>query len=137
MNSVAFEIATIDHVVIRVRDMGPMLAFYRDVLGCALIKHNEKVGLYHLRAGDAMIDLLQVGGMRPPANRKTDSQNMDHVALRLARFDADQLTSYFAGHGIDIGDPMQRFGAAGDGLSVYLHDPEGNQIELKAPAQGQ
>ena len=32
----------IDHVVIRVRDLQPMLAFYTDVLGCEVAKHNAQ-----------------------------------------------------------------------------------------------
>ena len=41
----------IDHVVIRVRDLQPMLAFYTDVLGCEVAKHNAPLDLWHLRAG--------------------------------------------------------------------------------------
>jgi glyoxylase I family protein len=35
---------------------------------------------------------------------------------------------------ISVGETVERYGAEGTGPSVYFHDPEGNQIELKGPA---
>mgnify|MGYP001811789971 CR=1 FL=1 len=58
-----FQIKGIDHVVIRASDLGPMLEFYIDVLGCALERQNEEIGLYQLRAGASLIDLVPVGGV--------------------------------------------------------------------------
>ena len=116
----------IDHVVLRVRDAGVMLAFYRDVLGCDLVKHNESVGLYHLRAGSSMIDLMDVAGEPEP-----EGQNMDHVALRLNNFDAPAIQAWLRARDIEVSDAVMRFGAAGDALSLYLKDPEGNLLELK------
>jgi glyoxylase I family protein len=34
-----------------------------------------------------------------------------------------------------VGETVQRYGAEGNGPSVYFNDPEGNQIELKGAAQ--
>jgi extradiol dioxygenase family protein len=36
-------------------------------------------------------------------------------------------------HNVDAGPIESRFGAEGEGPSIYLHDPEGNMIELKGP----
>jgi len=116
--------------------MERMLAFYRDVLGCTLAKHNEKFGLMHLRAGTSMIDLLPVTSERgreagPPPG---PGPNMDHLCLRVDPFDADALMAYLRSHGIEPGEVKQRFGAEGDGPSIYLTDPEGNGVELKGPS---
>ena len=60
----------IDHVVIRCRDLDAMLRFYRDVLGCSLARHNAKLGIHHLRAGAALIDLV---------DRKSTRLNSSHT----------------------------------------------------------
>lgn len=56
--------------------------------------------------------------MTPPYTIDT----IDHVVIR----------AHLAGHGGDVGDIGTRFGAEGDGLSLYVTDPEGNVVELKA-----
>jgi glyoxylase I family protein len=128
----------IDHVVLRARDIDVMLVFYRDVLGCDVVKHNEPMGLYHLRAGSSMIDLVDMNGKLGPdrgAAPGLEGHNMDHFALRLNSFDADALQAWFRSQDVEVGDEVQRFGAAGDGPSMYLSDPEGNRLELKGPSQ--
>lgn len=64
-------IRAIDHVVLRVADMAAMTRFYCDALGCHVEKEQPDLGLVQLRAGDALIDLLSVGGPidRPTAAR--------------------------------------------------------------------
>jgi hypothetical protein len=38
-----------------------------------------------------------------------------------------------AAHDIAITDSGQRYGAEGDGPSIYILDPDGNSVELKGP----
>ena len=130
----------IDHVVIRVRDLEPMLAFYTEVLGCEVAKHNAPLDLWHLRAGSALIDLVPVNGVlgrsggasgdtKPPA---ASGHNVDHVAFKVQPFDPPALLSHLQSHGIDAKATLQsRFGTDGDGPSIQFTDPEGNGIELK------
>jgi len=131
-----FAILGIDHVVLRCRDPDRMLDFYRGVLGCTVAKRNDRLGLVHLRAGQAMIDLVAVDGElgraggAPPA---TEGRNMDHVCLRIEPFDTTTLRERFSTLGILAGEPGIRFGAEGDGPSIYVLDPEGNRVELKGP----
>ena len=132
----------IDHVVIRVRDLEPMLAFYTEVLGCELAKHNAPLDLWHLRAGSALIDLVPVDGVLgrsggasgdtdPPA---ASGRHVDHVAFKVQPFNASALLAHLQAHGIDAKATLQtRFGAEGDGPSIQFTDPEGNGIELKGP----
>jgi hypothetical protein len=40
-------------------------------------------------------------------------------------------------HGIEVGEIRRRYGAEGNGISIYLTDPEGNMVELKGPSDGQ
>jgi len=56
------QIRQVDHVVLRVSNLQAMMRFYIDVLGCTLEKVQENVGLWQLRAGAALIDLVPVDG---------------------------------------------------------------------------
>ncbi|MBL8704918.1 MAG: VOC family protein [Rhodospirillales bacterium] len=132
------EVARIDHIVLRVRDVPCAIKFYRQVLGCAVAHRQPKLGLVHLRAGASMIDLITLDGplgrMGGAAPLKKGRRNLDHFALRVERFDEPALRRHLARFGIDMGQPARRYGAEGEGLSVYFSDPEGNVIELKGPA---
>lgn len=129
-----FTVQGIDHVVIRVRDLERAVAFYRDVLGLAVEKTLAHLGLVHLRAGAALIDLVAVdgelgrrGGVAPAPG----SHNVDHVCLRVEPFDFAALRDALAAHGVGVDGPHDNYGAEGDGPALYLRDPEGNAIELK------
>jgi glyoxylase I family protein len=134
--SMAIKIRDIDHVVLRVRDPVRMQAFYCDVLGCTVAKVQERIGLVQLQAGRSMIDLIDVNGIvgqagGAPPGRK--GRNMDHVCLRVEPFDGDAILSFLKAKGVDAGEVVSRFGAEGDGPSIYISDPEGNTVELKGP----
>ena len=126
----------LDHVVLRVADIDASLAWYRRVLGCAVERTIEGFGLYQLRAGTNLIDLVPVeskagrpGGGAPGRTRR----NMEHFALRIASFDEQKLRRYLRRRGIEAGETARRYGADGHGPSLYLTDPDGNTVELKGP----
>lgn len=132
-----FDIAHIDHVVIRVRDIQAMRRFYMDVVGCSVEREIDSIGLYQLRAGASLIDLvdaygeLGLKGGEPP---KGTGGNMDHLCVRVEPWDADAIQDYLRNAGAEPGDVEQRNGAEGVGPSIYFADPEGNTIEFKGPA---
>jgi len=123
-------------VVIRVRRLEPALAFYRDVLGCNVAKEQSGIGLYQLRAGQSLIDLVDVDGhlgqlySSAPAR---NAPNMDHFCLQVDPWNADAIIAHLKTHGVVVGDVEQRYGARGYGPSLYINDPEGNTVELKGP----
>jgi glyoxylase I family protein len=131
-----FAIAGLDHVVLRVIDLPAMLAFYVGVLGCPVEKEQRSIGLVQLRAGHSLIDLVPVdgplgrmGGAAPGA----EGRNLDHFCLAIDSFDEPALRAYLTGHGVDVRESGTRYGAQGNGPSLYLRDPEGNTVELKGP----
>ncbi|HEX2112864.1 MAG TPA: VOC family protein [Alphaproteobacteria bacterium] len=133
----AVDVLGIDHIVLRARDAERLTRFYCDVLGCTVEKRQDKIGLIQLRAGSALIDIVGVDGelgRMGGAAPGREGRNLDHFALRIERLDADALRTHLARHGIDMGDVKSRYGAGGEGPSVYIEDPEGNVIELKGPA---
>ena len=130
-------IAALDHLVLRVADLDRSIAFYRDVLGCTVEKWQEKMGLLQLRAGSALIDLVTLDG---PLGRDggagpgREGRNLDHFCVRLEEFDEAALRAHLAAHGVEAGATGRRYGADGYGPSIYIRDPDGNTVELKAPS---
>jgi glyoxylase I family protein len=137
MDRSPFSIKGLDHLVLRVNDLQAMLQFYVDVLGCTLEKSQESIGLYQLRAGSALIDLIPLSGKlgrMGGAGPGREGRNLDHFCLRIAPYDEAALRAHLATHGVAAGEAGSRYGAEGEGPSLYLSDPEGNVIELKGPA---
>lgn len=131
-----FKLRKIDHVVLRIHDLDASLNFYCGVLGCTIDKHQEGIGLMQVRAGDSLIDLIpldgklgRIGGAGP----QQEGRNVDHFALQVAPFDEPAIRSHLATHGITISEAGRRYGAEGDGPSIYIQDPDGNTVELKGP----
>jgi catechol-2,3-dioxygenase len=62
---------------------------------------------------------------------------MDHLCLRIEPFDQDAIVAHLVRHGVAVGEIRRRYGAQGNGISIYVSDPEGNTVELKGPSDGQ
>jgi catechol 2,3-dioxygenase-like lactoylglutathione lyase family enzyme len=128
-------IAAIDHVVFRVADLEAALNFYTEVLGATVEKVQPEIGLWQLRAGSALIDLVPVEGQlgrtggAPPA---AEGRNVDHVCFRVLPWDEAAILGHLSRHGIRA-EVAQRYGAEGEGPSIYLTDRDGNGLELKGP----
>lgn len=131
-----FNILGLDHLVLRVREIEPMLAFYCGALGCTVERRQDEIGLVQLRAGAALIDLVPVDGPLGRAGGAApgrQAHNLDHFCLRIAPFDEAQIRRQLAAHGVDAGPVESRYGAEGEGPSIYLVDPQGNGVELRGP----
>ena len=134
--SIPFAVRELDHVVLRIRDLDRTLAFYSGVLGCPVEKRQEKIGLIQLRAGRSLIDLVpldgklgRAGGTGPGA----EGRNVDHICLRVEPFDGTAILAHLRGNGLQPGPVESRYGAEGEGPSIYVNDPDGNVVELKGP----
>ena len=138
----AIQIRGLDHVVIRTSDLQRSLDFYCGTLGCREERRIDALGLVQLRAGASLIDLVDVdaplgraGGPAPDPGG--GGRNMDHFAVALSSFDAPAIRQHLLQAGLDpaaIGDVGERYGAEGNGPSMYIRDPDGNVVELKGPA---
>jgi glyoxylase I family protein len=133
------KIRGIDHLVLRVRDRRVMERFYCDVLGATHVAYRSEFGMSHLRVGNAMIDLVEVDGpLGKPGGAAPgrEGRNLDHLCLRVEPFDQDAIVAHLRAHRVEVGKITSRFGAEGNGVSIYLSDPEGNTVELKGPSDG-
>jgi catechol 2,3-dioxygenase-like lactoylglutathione lyase family enzyme len=129
-------IREIDHLVLRVVDLEKMVRFYCAALGCTVEKRQDDIGLVQLRAGRSLIDLVPIDGELGRAGGAApgpEARNLDHFCVRIEPFDEAAIRDHLASHGASAGPVESRYGAEGEGPSLYLDDPEGNVVELKGP----
>jgi glyoxylase I family protein len=129
-------IREIDHLVLRVIDLDAMLRFYCGALGCTVERRRDDIGLVQLRAGRSIVDLVPVTGKLGQAGGAApgrQARNLDHFCLRVEPFDEAGIRGHLAAQGIQAGARELRYGAEGEGPSIYVTDPEGNVVELKGP----
>jgi glyoxylase I family protein len=136
MSPPPFQLRQLDHVVLRAIDLEAMRRFYCDVLGCREERRQDEIGLVQLRAGASLIDLVsldgklgRMGGAAPGA----EGRNMDHLCLSVDGYDEAAIVAHLKAHGVRLGEAGSRYGAEGEGPSIYLYDPQGNMVELKGP----
>ena len=134
--NVPFQLKQIDHVVLRIKDLDASMRFYRDVLGCSVDKVQETIGLWQMRAGSSLIDLVPVDGVLGKiggAPAGLEGHNVDHVALQVTPWNEGAIRDHLGANGIAIVDSGPRYGAEGTGPSIYILDPDGTTVELKGP----
>jgi len=130
------KIQGLDHLVLRVRDLQASLHFYVDLLGCTIERRQEAIGLVQLRAGAQLIDLVPLDGKLGSAGGAgpgKEGRNVDHFCLRVESLDEPALRRWLTERGVTVDAYGSRYGAEGDGPSLYLFDPDGNVLELKGP----
>jgi catechol 2,3-dioxygenase-like lactoylglutathione lyase family enzyme len=115
----------LDHVVLEVVDIDRSLAFYADVLGLVPVRlaayRAGTVPFVSVRVGDSLVDLFLSDHPGPGPH---------HFCVTFSEPISDILT-HLDRHGIPYTDPGRRFGAKGQGDSVYVKDPDGHTVELR------
>jgi catechol-2,3-dioxygenase len=126
----------IDHIVLRSEHYRELIDFYRDIIGCQLERETStEFGLTQLRAGNALIDIVDVNGelgKTGGAAPGPTGNNLDHFCLQIEACDEAELIAYLQAHDIDCGEFHERYGAQGMGRSLYIRDIDGNTVELRA-----
>ena len=119
-------VSEIDHLVINVGDVERSLAWYTDMLGLVAERVDEwrtgQVPFPSVRVNDRfIIDLMALD---------RTGQNIDHICMVV---DQDDVNAVAVDSRFNIVEgPVARWGARGVGRSVYVTDPDGNQVELRS-----
>ena len=124
------QIDRLDHLVLTVRDIDASIDFYTRVLGMRAVTFGA--GRKALAFGAQKINLHQaVGEFEPKAERPTPgSADLCFIVATPLEAVAEQLRQ----RAVEILEgPVQRTGAGGPILSLYLRDPDLNLIELSNP----
>ena len=128
------KITELDHIVLRVRDVETSLRFYTQVLGLPAERVEQwragEVRFPSVRLNaDTIIDLF--ASDQQPIGRE-GSKNQDHFCMVIEPTDMEELKAKFEGIGVDIqAGPGKRWGSRGDGISLYIYDPDDNVVELR------
>jgi catechol 2,3-dioxygenase-like lactoylglutathione lyase family enzyme len=119
------KVTGLDHIVLVVADVERSLAWYEARFGMEPLRVDQwrrgEAPFPSLRVNDGIIiDLI-------PGPRA--GENVDHFCLIV---DADELEPLAASGDFDVVEgPGIRWGARGDGNSLYVRDPDGNVVELR------
>jgi catechol 2,3-dioxygenase-like lactoylglutathione lyase family enzyme len=118
-----------DHLVLVCDDVGVTLSWYLDELGLAPVRVDEwragSVPFPSARVSDTTI--LDFIPGRPAGDAV---RNLDHLCLVVDRASVDHVVT--SGRFTIVDGPDQRFGARGVATSVYVTDPDGTVVELRA-----
>jgi catechol 2,3-dioxygenase-like lactoylglutathione lyase family enzyme len=124
------QIDALDHLVLTVADIPATCDFYRCVLGCEIVTFGE--GRKAIAFGRQKINLHQAGReLEPRAQRPTPGSG---DLCFLTATPIEDVVRHLKGCGVAVLEgPIERTGATGPILSVYLRDPDGNLVEVANP----
>jgi glyoxylase I family protein len=127
MSEPPIRIRGLDHLLVKVGDMETALAFYGNVIGCAIKSRLPQHGMAELAVGEHGLDLVDVSGAEGAWAGPLESQgNLHHFCLAVEADEA-ALRAHLAAHGAPIVEERLEDGH----LSLYVADPFGNQVELR------
>jgi catechol 2,3-dioxygenase-like lactoylglutathione lyase family enzyme len=127
-------ITAMDHIVLNVSDIDRSLAFYINVLGLKGERVDQfrrgEVGFPSVRISDTtLIDLTKV---EPPPVGEGSGRNLNHYCMVAESLDLTALVEMLQRNDVLVlRGPVSRWGARGQAMSVYLLDPDGNEIEIR------
>ena len=114
-----------DHLVLRCADVDTTLSWYLDLLGLEPVRVDE------WRRGEApfpsvRIDAATIIDLLPGT---ADDGRLDHICIVCEPIDLGALVE--SGEFDVVDGPVRRFGARGDGTSLYVRDPDGLVVEIR------
>ncbi len=128
------KITEMDHIVLRVKDVEESLRFYTQVLGMPAERVEQwRAGEIRFPSArlnaDTIIDFF-ASDQQPIA--KDGVRNQDHYCMVIEPTDMEELKAKFEALGVEIqAGPGKRWGSHGDGISLYIYDPDDNVVELR------
>ncbi len=120
-------IESIDHLVLTVKEIDRTCDFYMKVLGMELVTFNEtRKGL---KFGEQKINLHEQGKEFEP---KSEFPTPGYADLCfVTSLPLEEVHQHLISKGVAIEEgPVQRTGAKGPIMSIYIRDPDHNLIEI-------
>lgn len=128
---------TMDHIVLNVEDDESMITFYSNVLMFASERLDEyRAGMVpfpsvRLSSG-TIIDLFPKNIWQKSSTTGQGRNNLNHFCISLSKETWKDLIERLKVNNVAIEEgPVPRWGAHGNGISIYFRDPEGNLIEAR------
>ena len=128
------KITELDHIVLRVKDVEVSMQFYTETLGLKPERVDQwragEVRFPSVRLNDdTIIDLF---ASDQESIGRDGVKNQDHFCMVIEPTDMDELKAKFEALGVGIqAGPGKRWGSHGDGISLYVYDPDDNVVELR------
>jgi len=128
------KITELDHIVLRVKDVEVSMQFYTETLGLKPERVEQwragEVRFPSVRLNDdTIIDLF---ASDQESIGRDGGKNQDHFCMVIEPTDMDELKAKFEALGVGIqAGPGKRWGSHGDGISLYVYDPDDNVVELR------
>ena len=128
------KITEMDHIVLRNKDVEVSLRFYTEVLGMQA-ERVEQWRAGEVRFPSARINadtIIDFFGTDQEPIGKEGVKNQDHFCMVIEPTDMEELKAKFEAMGVEIqAGPGKRWGSHGDGISLYIYDPDNNVVELR------
>ena len=127
-------IIEMDHIVLNVGDIERSITFYTEVLGLQGERLEEfrkgEVGFPSVRINaGTLIDLMSAS---PADSNGLKGRNLNHYCLVTESMDLAELAQGLKAKGVKIvREPVSRWGAKGQATSIYILDPDENEIEIR------
>jgi catechol 2,3-dioxygenase-like lactoylglutathione lyase family enzyme len=117
----------LDHIVLDVADVERSAAWYVEKLGLELLRMEE------WRRGEVLFPSLRIdaGTLIDLFPGERTGENLNHFAVVV---DVDDLQAVIDSGQFEMAGPdhpVDLFGARGQGLGIYVKDPDGNTVELR------
>lgn len=121
--------AEIDHIALNCRDARAQLKFYTTVLTFA------PEGVEEFEAGKMPFPSCRVSEATIldffPNDHPKGPTAVNHVCFNIPRTSFPALKKRLEDDGMNVMEPVRRGGARGTAWSIYISDPEGNNIEIR------
>lgn len=126
-------------IVLWVADMESSLEFYRDRFGLEVISRPELPNKF-LRVGDGAGGIPEMIVLIPhphpdsyfPAHKEKEKRALHHLAFRVGRDAYEAMETAFIDAGIEVRHGVHP--VLKDVRTFYVNDPDGNEVEVIAPA---
>jgi catechol 2,3-dioxygenase-like lactoylglutathione lyase family enzyme len=120
-------------VVLNVRNVSRSVAFYGGLLGLERMTPEGQPGPIFFRAGqatDRVPSLLVLVPLSPESQDFQDPRTLHHLALTIPAAEFDEAQATLTNAGVEVRDGKHPVLAV---RTMYVTDPDGNEVELISP----